>query len=243
MNELEAETETIRAAFLVHQARRIGRDDIFGAVALMVADLVATHARGDGFFGNAESAAETAAFIGTIGFDELDACDVVQQRERFRKEGFVDFRHAGGPQRAQRATTIVQPDLVRKRRPRKFAHLQDVVNEFDEFVGVAAHGVGVARLIGGREMVAHVMHATAARRDDVIVAGEIAHEEIFGGGGLLFAAAIAHGLTATGLIQRIVHGAAQTLQQLQGGDAHFGEEGVDKTRYKQRDFHGIGSSN
>ena len=66
MDVFQIESGAPRDPLLVHQARHVGRYDVFGSVAKMIVSLLQSHPRGDGFVGNAEGSAETAAVIRPI---------------------------------------------------------------------------------------------------------------------------------------------------------------------------------
>jgi hypothetical protein len=90
-------------------------------------------------------------------------------------------------------------------------------------------------------MIAHVVHAAAARRNDIVVAGEILDEQLFCRGGVFFAPAIAHRLTTTGLLEWEVDVATESLEQFKRCDADIGKEGIDETWNKQGNFHNLSS--
>src|SRR5262245_3498022 len=59
----------------------------------------------------------------------------------------------------------------------------------------------------------------------------------FGGGGVFLTTAVGHRLAAAGLLERILHRAAEPLKEFQGGDANFREKGVDVTGDEESDLH------
>jgi hypothetical protein len=92
-------------------------------------------------------------------------------------------------------------------------------------------------LLDGIEIIAHVVNATPRGGDDIVEAGEIAHEQRFGGGAFGVEAAIGHRLAATGLIARVDYFMAEALEQLERRDADLGKEGIDVAGNKQTDTH------
>src|SRR5215469_18282718 len=72
VNELDRHADALGAALLMHHARAVGRHDVFGAGAGVIADLVVAHLRGDGFLEDREGAAEAATFVRPQRGDELD---------------------------------------------------------------------------------------------------------------------------------------------------------------------------
>ena len=62
-------------------------------------------------------------------------------------------------------------------------------------------------------------------------------KRVFGGGGIVLATAVGHRLPAAGLIERILDRAAESLEELQGRDAHLREEGVDVTGDEEPKLH------
>ena len=138
---------------------------------------------------------------------------------------------------AQGAAAVVQPDPVRKPGPRKRIDLQDVVQELDQLEGARPHLLHLGGLLDRVEIVAHVVDAAAGGCDDVIEAGEIAHEQRLGVGAFGVEPAIGHRLAAAGLVARIHDLVAEALQQLEGRDADFREEGIDVAGDEQPDAH------
>src|SRR6516165_11414013 len=81
------------------------------------------------------------------------------------------------------------------------------------------------------------MDATAGRPDDRFETLEALNEESLGGSGIVLAAAVGHRLPAAGLIERVLDRAAESLEELQGRDAHFRKEGVDVTGNEEPELH------
>jgi hypothetical protein len=111
------------------------------------------------------------------------------------------------------------------------------MEKFDDLEDAPANRFHLWRLLNGIEIVRHMMDTAAGRRDDTIKAGEIAHEQGFGRGAIGVEATIRHWLSATGLIARINDIVVKALEQLEGGDTHFGENGVDLARNGESDVH------
>src|ERR1700747_3004587 len=104
---------------------------------------------------------------------------------------------------AKGLAAIVQPDAMPKVRPGKGISLQYVMQEFYKFIGAPPHLLHLCGLFDGVEIVTHMVNATAGGRDDVIEAGEIAHEQSLGVGALGVESTVCHGLPAARLIARI----------------------------------------
>ncbi len=115
--------------------------------------------------------------------------------------------------------------------------MKDVVQKFRQLEGADAHGAHNLGLLDRREVLAHLVHAAAGRGDDVVVAGEIAHEELLGGARLRAAAGVGHRLAAAGLVERVFDLAAKAFQKLQSGDANLWLEGVDVAGDEKSDAH------
>src|SRR5471030_2289994 len=139
-----------------------------------------------------------------------------------------------------RAAAIVQADPMREFGPREFAHLEDIVEKFDELVGARSHLAHGRGLLDGGQMRTHVMNAARRWTDNVVVISEISGEYPLCAGRFLLRAAIRHRLAAAGLLLRIIHFYAQTFEQFEGRDTDFGIERIDKTGNEQSDFHWIG---
>ena len=177
MDELERQSEPFRAALLMHQARHVAGHDVFRAGLLVIVHLVVSHLRGDGLLEHRECPAESAALVGPLRRDEPDAFHLGKQVERLREERPSISDIFAVPQGTQRRASVVQPHGMRELGPRKFAHLEHVVHEFDELERAAA---GLERLRGlrdRRQVVPYVVHAAAGRRDDVVEAREVPHEQ------------------------------------------------------------------
>jgi hypothetical protein len=134
-------------------------------------------------------------------------------------------------------TENVQPNAMRKPGSREGVGFLDVMEKLDDLEDAPANRFHLWRLLNGIEIVAHMMDTAAGRRDDTIKAGEIAHEQGFGRGAIGVEATIRHWLSATALIARINDIVVKALEQLEGGDTHFGENGVDLARNEESDAH------
>ena len=84
-----------------------------------------------------------------------------------------------------------------------------------------------------------MVDTAAGGRDDVIEAGEVAHEQGFGSGAVRVEAAIGHRLSAAGLVARVDDLVAEPLQKLEGRDADFRKEGIDVAGNEKPDAHGL----
>ena len=80
------------------------------------------------------------------------------------------------------------------------------------------------------------MDTAAGRFDDRIEILKTTDEVGLGGGGIVLTAAVGYRLPASGLIERVRHRAAESLEELQGRNAHFGEEGVDVAGNEEPDL-------
>ena len=115
--------------------------------------------------------------------------------------------------------------------------LLDVVQELDQFVGTCAnlrHGRGLLDRI---EIVAHKVDAATLWRHHAIEVREIAHEQGFRVGSLGIEAGIGHRLPAAGLVAGVDDFMAEALQEFEGRDPNFREEGVDETGDEEADAH------
>src|ERR1700733_16246997 len=135
-----------------------------------------------------------------------------QQVHRLRKERLMQLGRPRMLEPAQGAAAVVQPDTMRKTGPGKPIDLLDVVQELDQLKGARPHLRHRGGLLDRVEIVAHVVDATARGRDDVIEAGEVAHEQRFGIGAFRIEPAIGHRLSATGLVARVDDLVAEPLQ-------------------------------
>lgn len=113
-----------------------------------------------------------------------------------------------------------------KTSPRESIYPQNVVQELGEFVNIGTSALHFHRLLNRRQVRTNLMRATPGRADDVVVSREIRDEQLFGGRRLAMATGIDHWLPAAGLVERIVDGAAQSLQELEGRDPDLRLEGI-----------------
>ena len=111
------------------------------------------------------------------------------------------------------------------------------MQELDELVGAGANFLHLGGLFDRIEIVTHVVHTAAGRRDDIIEAGKIPHEQRFRRGAVGVEPAVRHRLSATGLVAGIDDLVTEPLQQLQCRDADFRKEGIDVARDEQPDAH------
>jgi hypothetical protein len=79
------------------------------------------------------------------------------------------------------------------------------------------------------EMASDLFDAAPSWPDDVIERGEILHKEMLSGSSVGLVAAIRHGLSAAGLVEREMHIESESLQKLQGSNSDFREYHVDIT--------------
>jgi len=89
MNELHGNADALGAAPLMHQARAVGRDDVFGAGLRMVADLVVAHLGGNDLLEHREGAAEAAALVRARRPNKLDAVNFGKQVDGLGEERLV----------------------------------------------------------------------------------------------------------------------------------------------------------
>src|SRR6516225_8895417 len=110
---------------------------------------------------------------------------------------------------------------MREPRPGKRLELLDVVQELDQLVSARSHLFHLGGLLDRIEIVAHMVDAAARRRDHVVEAGEIAHEQRVGVGGLNIEPAIGHWLSAAGLVARVYDLVTEPFQELERCDPDF----------------------
>ena len=63
VNELDGHADALCTALLMHETGGVGRDDVLGAGARVIGDLVVAHLGGHDLFEDREGAAEAAAFV------------------------------------------------------------------------------------------------------------------------------------------------------------------------------------
>ena len=80
-------------------------------------------------------------------------------------------------ERAKRIAAIVQTDPMREASPWKSIGLLNIVQELDKLESAGANPFNLLGLLDGIEIDPYVMDATARRRDDVVTAREVTHEQ------------------------------------------------------------------
>jgi hypothetical protein len=133
--------------------------------------------------------------------------------------------------------TVVQADPMRESGPGERVDLQDVVQELDQLVGSRADLLDRVGLLDGVEIVPHMVDAAAGRCHDVVEAGEVAHEQRLGLGGLRVEPAVCHRLAAACLVAGVLDVVAEPLQELECRNADVWEECVDVAGNKKSDSH------
>jgi hypothetical protein len=128
---------------------------------------------------------------------------------------------------------------VRELGPRKLAHVEDVVDEFDQLVGALPHVHDLGRLRYGGEVFPNMMRTAAGWRDDVVESREVPHEQRFSCRSVAVASAVAHRLAAARLVERVGDFDTEALEELERGDADLGKERVDIAGDEQRSFHRV----
>ncbi len=121
------------------------------------------------------------------------------------------------------------------------------MQELDQLVNARPNFLHLGGLLDGIEIIPDVVDAAARGRDDVIEAGEIAHEQRLGVGAIGVEPAICHRLSATSLIARVIDIVAEPFEQLERCDADLWEEGVnvagDEKPYQHSSLLGLHASN
>ena len=113
------------------------------------------------------------------------------------------------------------------------------MQELDQLIGSRADLLDRVGLLDGIEIVPHMVDAAAGRRHDVVEAGEVAHKQRLGLGGLRIEPAVCHRLAAAGLIVRVLDVVAKPLQQLKGRDTNLRKESINIARDEKTDAHGV----
>ena len=237
MDEFDGYPDALGAPLLMHEAGRIGGDDVLRASVGVVAHLVVAHLGGDHLLEHGESPAKSAAFIRSSGGHELNAFDLREQIQGFGKEGLMQLGGLGMTEPSQGAATVVQAHAVWKSGPRECIDLQDVVQKFDELERALSNRAHFGSLFDRVQIIPDVMNAAPRGCDHVVETREIAHVQRLRRRAFLIEAAVRHGLTATGLIARIDHLMPEALQQLECGDADFRKERVDIAGNEKSDAH------
>jgi hypothetical protein len=235
VNVLEIQADALRDPLLVHQARHVRRNYVFGTVPKMIMNLIQAHPCGDGLIRYAERATESTTIIRPIYGNKDQALDFRKQRCRLVEWFPHDFGWLRDSEAPDGAAAIVQSDGVLKLRPWEGVDLQNIVEELDEFIGTLANMLDFVRLFDSVEMASNLFDAAPSRPDDVIERGEILHKEMLSSSSVGLVAAIRHGLSAAGLVEREAHIETESLQKLQGRNSDLRKDHVDIAGYKEAD--------
>ncbi len=111
------------------------------------------------------------------------------------------------------------------------------MQELDQFTGPGPDLPRLRCLFNRVQVEPDVVDTAPGRPDDRVEILEALDEEGLGGRGIFLAAAVGHRLAAAGLVERIIDGAAEPLEELQRRDAHLWEEGVDVTGNEEPELH------
>ena len=79
MDDLHRQLQAVDHALHVEQAGHVGRRDVLGPMAVEVVDAVVAHLGRDRLVGDAEAAAEAAAFVGPVDLDQFEPRDFGEQ--------------------------------------------------------------------------------------------------------------------------------------------------------------------
>ena len=158
MDELDVEAEAFGATLLVHEAGHVGGNEIFGAGAVMVLDLVVAHFSRNRLLEHRKRAAEAAAFIGSARGRELDASHLTQESGLEKNGSSIS--------EALAVRSVVQalcsPTLCGNSAHGNSSTFHYIVQKLDQLVGAAANLLDRRCLRDCVEMFAHVV-GTAAR--------------------------------------------------------------------------------
>jgi hypothetical protein len=105
---------------------------------------------------------------------------------------------------SHRATAIVNRNRVWELRPGKRVNFKDVMQEFNQLVGMLANVYHVVVLIQCVVVTTHLLDAASGRTDDAVIALEDVNEELLRPPRIELVATVGHRLTAASLIQRII---------------------------------------
>jgi hypothetical protein len=102
---------------------------------------------------------------------------------------------------------------MREASPWKSIGLLNIVQELDKLESAGANPFNLLGLLDGIEIDPYVMDATARRRDDVVKASEVTHEQRLSSGTVGVEAAVGHWQPAAGLIAWIDDLVPEALQK------------------------------
>src|SRR5580700_7840006 len=114
MDVLETDLRPARYTLLVHQARHVWRNHVFGPVAQLVLDLVESHSGGNGLVCHTKCTAKTATFIGSVQGYKYQPFDLRKQRFGLIERRPHGLRRLGKSQASHRAAAIVNCNRVRE---------------------------------------------------------------------------------------------------------------------------------
>lgn len=239
MHDAQRRAVTANQAVQMHQTGHIPGGDHLGAGVQVVEDAVATHQTGDRFFRHGERASETAAFVRTLQFDQLQPLNQRKKLPGVTEARLISLRGAPQPQFAQSMTAVMQSNAKRERNslqpvePNNFHKKLSQLKRFrPQLLKPWAAGEKVLIMLRDHR------HAAARRADDRIKSREDAEKPVGKRSGLLPATGVGHWLPAAGLVFRKFDAAPAAFEQLQRREGNLRRELIDVTGNKQADFHG-----
>ena len=225
MHGFDWELVLVDKALLVHQARRVGADDEFGARVEGVLHFLLRHSCGYGFEFNRKSASEAATHIRIFHLYKLQTFHVLKQGTRFVFQAVF----------AQGSTRIMIRDPVFENRP-EVGNVQDIHQEIGDFKNVPLQlfvfvmvGRVVEQLI---KILFHIADAGSRRayhQPAPVKVGDELFAQLFG---LVPIAAVKGKLPAAGLLGIVVDGKSRFFQELYHIESCLWEKLVDKTGNK-----------
>src|SRR5215470_5557042 len=145
----------------------------------MIVGLLKPHPGGDGLVCHAESTAKTAAIIRPVHGYEHQAFHFRKQVGCLVEWNAHYFGWLGDSETTDGATAIVQCDRVPKLCPGEGVHFQDIMEKFNQFIGVLANVLNIVGLFEGVEVAPDLLDAASGRPNDAIVPLEVLNKEAF----------------------------------------------------------------
>ena len=222
----EADVEPLFAGHSrhVHQAGAVGSGDIFRPGGDVPAHLVQPHLRRYGGLFYREHPAETAALVGALRLDHLDALYQRQQVLDLVESGHIMLAGGGEPQFAHAMAGVVKAHLVGEAAERH-SGLHYVMEEFHDVHGFGGRGAFVPF---EQPPVVEPDECSAAHRGGhyVVKVFEVLFELAGQRNRLPLESGIGHGLPAACLPLGVGDVQSQMPQKLPRGDADFRENGI-----------------
>lgn len=142
MNRLDREVFTRNNTILMHQARAVCSDNIFGSCRKMTLNLITAHLTGNGMFFHGKHSSEATAFVRTFRLYDLNVLDQRQQVTQLVVIRNIQFTGRRKVHQPHAMTTVLNTYFMRERSLQR-CRLHHVMNKLADIIHLALTGTTV----------------------------------------------------------------------------------------------------